>query len=182
MADWHDYLDKASAFHGHLCSGQVLGIRMCLKGLSLLGLSPDDNLRDLMIFLETDRCMADAAIVVTGVTAGRRRLKFKDYGKAAMSFLDLATDRAVRVAANSEPHPGHDLKDVVGFWEAYSDDQILSWQNIRITIPPEDRPGRPLRRVPCQQCGEDVLDGRDAEIDGRVLCKACAGQAYYTSA
>jgi formylmethanofuran dehydrogenase subunit E len=152
---------------------------MSLKGLELLGLEPGAAHRDLALFLETDRCMADAAIVVTGVTAGRRRLKFKDYGKAAISFLDLETGEAFRVAAASEPRPPRGLKDVVGFWTAFDDELIMSHERVSIDVPPEDRPGRPLRRVTCEFCGEDVMDFRDVERDGRIACRACAGDAYY---
>ena len=90
------FLEKAEKYHGHICSGQVLGIRMALMGLQLLGLKPVDDLRDLVIFLETDRCVADAVYVVTGVTLGRRRVKVYGYGKTAMSFLVLKSGKAVR--------------------------------------------------------------------------------------
>ncbi|MDR1546268.1 MAG: FmdE family protein [Deltaproteobacteria bacterium] len=177
--DWKKFLPRAEAFHGHLCSGQILGVRLALKGLELLNLEPGGNHRDLVLFLETDRCMADAAIVVTGVTAGRRRLKFRDYGKAAISFLDLATGQAFRVAAASEPRPPHGLTDLVGFWSAYADEQIMTAEEVAIEVPPEDRPGKPLRRVTCEICGEDVMDFRDVEKEGRIMCRACSGTAYY---
>jgi formylmethanofuran dehydrogenase subunit E len=99
------YLEKAEAYHGHICSGQILGIRMALLGLKLLRLKPEDDLRDLVIFLETDRCVADAAYVVTGVTVGRRRVKMFGYGKTAMSFLDLKSGRAFRVCVKTSDRP-----------------------------------------------------------------------------
>ena len=77
MQDIKPYLEKAEQYHGHICSGQILGIRMTLMALKALGMSPQDDMRDLVIFLETDRCVADASYGVTGVTVGRRRVKKK---------------------------------------------------------------------------------------------------------
>lgn len=103
------YLQKAEEYHGHICSGQILGIRMALLGLGALGLRPEDELRDVVVFLETDRCVADAAYIVTGITLGRRRVKLYEYGKTAMSLLDLKSGRArqnLRSAAASQPQGG----------------------------------------------------------------------------
>jgi formylmethanofuran dehydrogenase subunit E len=152
---------------------------MALKGLSLLGLSPDDDLRDLMIFLESDRCMADAVYVVTGITLGRRRLKLLDLGKAAMTFLDLKSGKAFRVAASSKIRPRRDQEDLPSFWGAYGDDEILSYREAKVRLRPEDLPGRPTRRVTCQECGEDVLDNKDILVDGKTLCLTCAGMSHH---
>ncbi|MDR2827692.1 MAG: FmdE family protein [Candidatus Adiutrix intracellularis] len=176
---WQDYLLRAQAFHGHLCSGQILGIRMGLAGLRLLNLTPGEKYRDLVLFIETDRCMADAIHIVTGITFGRRQIKWRDFGKAAVTFLDLASDRAFRVASRSEPRPAHDEKDLTAFWSRYTDEEILIIHEVIVELKLEDRPGRPLRRVPCSICGEDVLDGREVEVNGHYLCRACAGEAYY---
>ena len=107
MQDIKPYLEKAEQYHGHICSGQILGIRMTLMALEALGMSPHDDMRDLVIFLETDRCVADASYVVTGVTVGRRRVKMYSYGKTAMSFLDLKTGKAVRVSVITSDRPPH---------------------------------------------------------------------------
>ncbi|MDR2142396.1 MAG: FmdE family protein [Deltaproteobacteria bacterium] len=179
MTDWRDYLERARAYHGHLCSGQILGLRLVLKGLALLGLDPAAPQRDLMLFIETNRCLADAAYVVTGITLGRRRLLVYNFGKAAMTFLDLRTNQAFRVAARSDIRPDKSEKDLVAFWGRYDDDQILSVQKVVINLRPEDRPGKPLRRITCPRCGEDVLDGRDTLVQGQAICRSCAGEAYY---
>ncbi|MDR2422008.1 MAG: FmdE family protein [Deltaproteobacteria bacterium] len=180
MADWRDYLDKALAYHGHLCSGQILGLRVVLKGLDLLGLDPKAQNRDLMLFVETNRCLADSVFVVTGVTLGRRRLWLLDFGKAAITFLDLNTRLAFRVAVKSTVRPARDEKDLVAFWGRYGDDEVMTCQKVVVPLKPEDLPGRPLRRVACPICGEDVSDGRDVILpDGRAVCRHCAGHGYY---
>jgi formylmethanofuran dehydrogenase subunit E len=152
---------------------------MVLKGLSLLSLDPEKPQRDLMLFIETNRCLADAAYVVTGITIGRRRLIMYNFGKAAMTFLDLNTRQAYRVAATSHIKPAKDVTDLIGFWSQYADEDIFLIQEVVVPLKPEDLPGRPQRRITCPICGEDVLDGRDVNSKDGPICRACAGEAYY---
>jgi formylmethanofuran dehydrogenase subunit E len=179
MVDWKDYLERALAYHGHLCSGQILGLRVVLKGLQLLGLEPTQPQRDLALFIETNRCLADAAFVVTGITLGRRRVAIFNFGKAAITLVNLKTGLAYRISVNSHIHPSLEEKDLVGFWSRYSDEELLSIQKVVVPLKPEDLPGRPLKRIVCPICGEETLDGRDVLVNGRAICRACAGEAYY---
>src|SRR5215813_13118663 len=96
-----DYLLQAERAHGHLCAGQVLGVRMAMLGLELLGIDdPHGNDRKrLVTFVEIDRCLTDAVAVVTGCRLGKRALKFRDWGKAAATFIDLDSGKAVRICA-----------------------------------------------------------------------------------
>src|SRR5690242_7578637 len=101
MKSLAEYERLACEAHGHLCAGQILGLRMALHGLSLLGID-DPQGRDrkrLVTFVEIDRCATDAIPVVTGCRLGKRALKFRDFGKVAATFCDLQQDRAVRVVA-----------------------------------------------------------------------------------
>ena len=66
--------------------------------------------------------------------------------------------------------------------EAYKimpDDELFEWKRVKVNIPEQDMPGRPIKRVKCEKCGEYVQDMREVYSDGKVLCKACAGGAYY---
>lgn len=181
MHDVREYLRKAEAYHGHICSGQILGIRMALLGLEALGLSPAADLRDLVVFLESDRCVADAAYVVTGVTVGRRRVKMRDYGKTAMSFLDLKSGRAFRVSVKTSDRPPHHSpkEEQIAFWERYADEDAFDCREVMIELPASELPGPPARVVKCHACGEDVLDAKDVLKDGLPHCRACAEGAYY---
>ena len=49
-------------------------------------------------------------------------------------------------------------------------------------LTPFDLPGPTRRKVTCSQCGQVVRDHREVERDGRILCKPCAGGAYFTEA
>src|SRR5579875_2566248 len=101
MESMDELLREAEAAHGHLCAGQVLGVRMAMLGCRRLGLTDPcghDRKRPVT-FIEIDRCATDAIGVVTGCRLGKRALKFRDWGKMAATFLDLQTGRAIRIVA-----------------------------------------------------------------------------------
>ena len=181
-----ELLDEAVAFHGHLCPGQVLGVRMAVAGCRALGVAhPRRAGKRLVVFVEIDRCATDAIQALTGVSLGKRTLKHVDYGKTAATFVDAATGEAVRVAARD------DARDLAGAVAPGEPDPRQAQTAAYRTLP-EDRllrlervtvdPGwldRRRRRVPCAQCGEGVNYEREVCAGGRVLCRACAGESYY---
>jgi formylmethanofuran dehydrogenase subunit E len=172
-------LAVALEFHGHLCHGMVMGVRMARLGCRELGIEDPLSYKDLLVYVEIDRCASDAVSVVCGVTLGRRRLKWVDYGKMAATFVDLATDRALRVAPRPEvPHAGSDV-DPIEFWRDWTDEQLFTCKAVKMTIPEEDKPGRPSRKAVCDECGEQIQDAREVAKEGRTLCRACANGAYY---
>ena len=180
MRPLEEDLQAALAHHGHLCHGMVMDVRMARYACNVLGIDNPQSYRDLIVYVEMDRCASDAVSVVTGATLGRRRLKWKDYGKMAATFLDLASDRAVRLAPRPEvPHAGSN-DDPLTMWTNWSDDQLFSCTPVKVIIPPEDLPGRPTRTIICASCGEKVQDGREVEVGDKTLCRACAGDSYYT--
>ena len=58
-------------------------------------------------------------------------------------------------------------------------DELFTFQEVRVHLQDCDMPGRPLRRVQCDQCSDWVQDCREVEQQGRMLCRACAGARYY---
>ena len=188
MRDFETLLQFASERHGHMCAGQVLGVRMAMLGLSELGIDPDLEHKRLIVFVEIDRCAADAVASVTGCSLGKRTLKFADFGKMAATFVDTQTNRAVRVVAldsareRARAYTDGDLsKGEVQqvAYKAMPDAELFNVQNVRVEIGKFDLPGHPLSRVQCAQCGEGINDGREFIREGKVLCRACAGSAYY---
>ncbi|MDR1045447.1 MAG: FmdE family protein [Candidatus Adiutrix sp.] len=175
---WQQDLERAIAYHGHLCGGQILGVRMARAGLRWLGLEQGTDLKDLVVFLESDRCIADAVYVITGLTLGRRRVKLMPYGKTAMSFLDLATGRACRLTVKVKDRAPKGV-DLVDFWSGYSDDELLDCRAVEIKLPPEEGPGKPVFVARCDQCGDEIIDRREVLREGRTLCRACLGDCYY---
>src|SRR5437763_14934489 len=92
-----EYETLAAQAHGHLCAGQILGLRLAMHGVQLLGID-DPTGKDrkrLVAYVEIDRCATDAITVVTGCRHGKRALKFRDFGKVAATVRDLAENLAV---------------------------------------------------------------------------------------
>jgi formylmethanofuran dehydrogenase subunit E len=186
-------LEECERQHGHLCPGQVLGARMALLGCRLLGIAEPHGAdrKRLIVWVEIDRCMADAVSAVTGVRLGRRSLKFFDYGKVAATFLHTETRRAVRIVAldsaralADERYQGIDSKkerQMRAYLEAHEADLFkVEWVEVKYGA--LDEPGRPVRRVTCAKCGEGINDGREiADPSGEALCRPCAGDGYYKS-
>lgn len=178
MRTFEEDLEAASAYHGHLCAGMFIGVRMARYGTKLLGIADPLTFRDLIVYVEIDRCASDAVCVVTGCTLGRKRLKLVNYGKMAATFVNLETNEAVRLcsAGNIQMPEGADPYE---FWAGFSEQDLFKVENVAVDILPRDLPGKPLRSVICSKCGEKVMDARDVEQDGIILCQSCAGEPYY---
>jgi formylmethanofuran dehydrogenase subunit E len=190
MKSLDEYLQDAEQAHGHLCAGQILGVRMAMLGLEKLGID-DPRGKDrkrLITFVEIDRCATDAVAVVTGCRLGKRALKFRDWGKVAATFVDLANDRAVRISARESSkqlarrmHPEIESKNqqqMMAYTEM-NDVDLFDAQWVRVKIGPEDMPGYKGERVVCEECGEGINFRREVRRDGRILCRPCAGERYY---
>ena len=184
-------LEEAVAFHGHLCAGQVIGVRIAMLGLRELGLTDPRGLdrKKLIVFVEIDRCATDAIMIVTGCRVGRRSMKIIDNGKMAATFINIETGRAVRIvslrdarkkAAARYPELNEGAAQIQAYLEM-ADKDLFSVQDVSVVLNPEDLPGRPLRQAQCSICGETVLDMRDVQQDGKTLCRTCAtGNTFYT--
>ncbi len=189
MKSLEEYLTLAAQNHGHMCPGQVLGVRMAMLGLRALGFDdPVKYRKRLVTYVEIDRCATDAVSLVTGCRLGKRSLKYLDYGKVAATFVDLESNQAVRVVARDDsrarakamfPELSDPSKQQLEAYKVMDDRELFTWQPVRVKIKPEDLPGRPHSRISCEQCGEGVNDGRERQIEGRVLCRSCAGESYY---
>jgi formylmethanofuran dehydrogenase subunit E len=200
MLSLDDYLREAERAHGHLCAGQVLGVRLAMLGLEKLGIE-DPRGRDrkrLVTFVEIDRCATDAIAVVTGCRLGKRALKFRDWGKMAATFVDLgikdlgikdvSTSKAIRIAAKESSkalarsmHPEIESKNqqqMLAYREMPEDD-LFTKQWVKVELPEEEFPGYKGERIVCAECGEGINFRREVVRDGRTLCKACSGERYY---
>jgi formylmethanofuran dehydrogenase subunit E len=179
ITDINEVMERCVAYHGHFCIGQSLGVRIAKKGLELV---TPENEKDLLVYVENDRCIADAVLIATGTRLGRRSLKLVDYGKMAATFINLTNNRAYRVSLHH-----FDLGDVQPerakeLVLAMPDEELLVWKQVRVPLRREDLPGRPERIVRCVTCGEKVFDGKDEQSHGDVagpFCHSCLHGAYY---
>ncbi|MFZ1984228.1 MAG: FmdE family protein [Desulfatitalea sp.] len=188
-------LDDAVHFHGHLCGGQVIGVRMAMAGLRELAIENPRGKegRDLVIFVESDRCATDAIIAVTGRTPGKRSIKMMDYGKMAATFIETRTGNAVRINVRGDsnekitqvakrhfPHLAQKQATLEAM-RRIAEEDLLKIQKVSVRLEPRDLPGEPLSVVMCHQCGEMVRDMRHVQLGAKVLCRPCAqGSDYYT--
>ncbi len=190
MKSLDEYLRDAEQVHGHLCAGQVLGVRLAMLGLAKLDIE-DPRGKDrkrLVTFVEIDRCATDAVAVVTGCRLGKRALKFRDWGKVAATFVDLNSGKAIRISAKESSkalarvmHPEIEDKNQQQMlaYREISDDDLFAMQWVKVELPPEEFSGYKGERVVCEACGEGINFRREVQRDGRVLCRACAGERYY---
>jgi formylmethanofuran dehydrogenase subunit E len=185
-----EYLEDAEAAHGHLCAGQVLGVRMAMFGLKKLGIEDPQgkDRKRIVTFVEIDRCATDAIMVVTGCRLGKRALKFRDWGKMAATFVDLETGKALRVAATESSkalagtmHPELNNKNQqqMRAYQEMDDDQLFHSQWVQVDLPAEEFPGYKGERVVCAECGEGISYRREVRREGKILCRACAGEKYW---
>src|SRR5207237_10912517 len=141
-----------------------------------------------VMYVDSDRGLSGAVALVATGRFGKRALKFRDWGKVAATFVDLQTGRAVRIAAKESskqaaremfPELGKDT----GQQKAYaqlSDEILFDKQWVKVEVLPEDLPGFKGPRVVCTQCGEGINFKREVVKSGRTLCRACAGERYYS--
>ena len=195
MESLDELLRQAEVAHGHLCAGQILGVRMAMLGCRRLGIEEPRGAdrKRLVTWIEIDRCATDAIGVVTGCRLGKRALKFRDWGKMAATFMDLATGRAIRVVALEsskqrarELYPEIENKNQqqMKAYREMDDADLFGEQWVEVELGPKEMPGYKGARVACAECCEGINYDRFVEREGRVLCLACAHpeQRYYRPA
>jgi formylmethanofuran dehydrogenase subunit E len=205
-AELDELLHEAELAHGHLCAGQILGVRMAMLAMSRLGihsprkrtlsngeLNPDR--KRPVVFVEIDRCATDAIGVVTGARVGKRALKLRDWGKMAATFVDLNAKlspevyKGIRIVAlEGSKQRAKDLFPELAKNEAQMrayrelpDDELFSEQWVRVPLLPSEFPGYKGERLACARCGEGINFDRFIDRDGERLCLACANPSslYY---
>ena len=191
MESFDILLEGSAKEHGHLCPGQVVGVRMAMLGCRLIGLDNPrslDQLKKLIVYIEMDRCTADAVAYVTGVKLGRRSLKFTDYGIMAATFLNLETNEAYRILSTEE---SRDLCSVYApEIQKKSERQLKAYKRMpenvlfkvyRVDIPYSkyDLPGPSGKKSVCAKCGQVVRDNKEVMVEDKPYCQPCANGAYF---
>ena len=188
MPSIQELLRATAARHDHLCPRQVLGVRMGLLAARILGLNLPQTDKRLLTIVETDGCFSDGIAVATGCWVGRRTLRVEDYGKVAATFIDTATNRAIRITPRlaARDLAARYAPEAVNGWEAYllgyqrmPDDELLAVQDVQLTASIQSIISTPEARAICAVCGEEIFNEREVVRGDEVLCKSCAGNNYY---
>jgi formylmethanofuran dehydrogenase subunit E len=194
MESFEMLLESSADAHGHLCPGQIVGVRMAMLGCRLIGLDEPrrrDQIKKLIIYVEMDRCTADAVAHVTGVKLGRRSLKFVDYGIMAATFINLETGQAFRVISTEEarslaaayaPEIAEKSTQQLAAYKRMPDSVLFRVQQVKVKIDDCDMPGPTRYKAVCSRCGQVVRDQREIIDNGKVLCKPCAQGCYFSDA
>jgi len=194
MKPFNELLETSAAAHGHLCPGQVVGVRMAMLGCRLIGLDEPtrrEQIKKLIVYVEMDRCTADAVAHVTGAKLGRRSLKFMDYGIMAATFVNLETGKAFRVVSTEEardlavvyaPEASGKSQQQLTAYCRMPDSVLFRVQQVRVPIKPVDLPGPTRRKVTCNLCGQVIRDGREVIRDGGYVCRPCGENPYFSDA
>ncbi len=183
MRSLNELLSEASSIHGHHCAGQILGVRMAMVGCREVGIDEPRGCKKLIVYAEIDRCATDAVQAVTGCSLGKRTLKFLDYGKMAVTFLNTETRQAVRVLAKD------DARNLVPLYvqdaanprdaqkQAYRimpEAALFNIKPVALEVATQEMPGYRGKRVQCAECGEGLNFNREVKLGGRTLCIPCS--------
>ena len=188
MPTLQELLETSAALHHHLCPRQVLGVQMGRAAATWLGLALPQTDKRLLTIVETDGCFADGVAVATNCWVGRRTMRVEDYGKAAAVFVDTQSGQALRLAPRATlrwlaPTFAPDAHDK---WEAMllgyqrmQPEAMFVAQMVELVTPLDEIISQPGLRVQCDNCGEEIINGREVSQKTKTLCRACAGAAYY---
>jgi len=182
-------LAASAARHSHLCPKQVLGVRAGLAAGLTLEISLPQKEKHLLVILETDGCFADGVEVATGATIGHRTMRVQDYGKIAATFANLETGKALRIIPHPEARecawdyaPGESLQynaQLIGY-QHMPDEKLFVLQDVELLQTLASIISQPGIRTKCEHCGEEIINEREVKSKDTILCRACAGEAYYT--
>lgn len=188
QAQIQELLNLSSSRHRHLCPRQVLGVRIGLAGAAALGLDTPRTDKRLLTIVETDGCFADGVEVTTGCSMGHRTLRLEDFGKIAATFIDVKSGESVRVAPRPDvrerayayaPHEQRHYFAQLIAYQIMPEDELISVQRVVLLCRIEEIVSRPGVRVNCDLCGEEIINERELQVAGQLLCQSCAGMSYY---
>jgi formylmethanofuran dehydrogenase subunit E len=154
----------------------------------LLGLELPQFDKRLLVIAETDGCSVDGLACATGCSVGRRTMRIEDYGKVAAAFIDTERGTAFRLTALPEsrqsalayaPEARSTWEGQLLGYQRIPSESLIKVQSIRLVVPLKQIISRPGARAICADCGEEINNERELVLEGRVLCRACAGYSYY---
>ncbi|MBN1429781.1 MAG: TraR/DksA C4-type zinc finger protein [Anaerolineae bacterium] len=190
-------ITQVQAFHGHMCPGLAIGIRVAEQALLEMGERPGDE--EVVAVVETDNCAVDAIQFITGCTFGKGNLIHLDYGKSAFRFIRRRDGKAIRIRVRADAwkplrpdeeqiaargratDAGEVEKQEADHLRRQRIEMILNAplsdlvevQIIDPVIPPR---ARIFNSVACDLCGEKTMEIRLRRLDGKLYCAECFEQ------
>lgn len=173
-------IEDVQAFHGHMCPGLAIGIRVAEQALLEMGERPGDE--EVVAIVETNNCAVDAIQYITGCTFGKGNLIYKDYGKNAFRFIRREDGKAIRILVKMSKSPKGEAPEMdAEEWERMRAEQIkrilstplnelLEVQKIKAEMPSR---ARIFNSVDCECCGEGTMETRLRLLNGKIYCPEC---------
>lgn len=178
--DFEEQLKKAGEFHGEICGGITIGTKLAMYGMNLMNLELNKRHKNLIVFIELDRCMADAVQVVTKCTIGKRSLKQMSYGKFATTFYNMETGEAIRIVdIDKDINKKESKEEMIERFKKTPPEELFKVQKVKINIPDSQKPGQPHSSIICSICGEIVADNYHLIKNNKPVCLSCAEKPYY---
>lgn len=159
--------EKCVDFHGHTCSGLMIGFRAALYGMELLGLDYSQD-EEAACITENDACGVDAIQVVTGCSAGKGNLLFKMRGKQAFTFYNRKTGKAVRLLLK-EMDP-MEKEEKFQYLKTQPAEELFEVKDPTQAFPER---ARSFRSVECACCHEMTSENMIRLQDGKTVCLEC---------
>src|SRR4030042_2462397 len=181
-------LKRSASEHSHLCPRQVLGVRMGLAGLAVLGLKAPVTTKTSLVIIETGGCFADGIRAATGATVGHRTLRVQDLGKIAATFTDLESGTSLRLVPKLDirtralvyaPAEKRRYFAQLQGYQVMPDEELFNFQWVELRIPASQIISHQNARAICSHCGEEIINERETLVNGVVLCRTCAQGGYY---
>lgn len=187
--------ERVCEFHGHVCPGLAMGFRMTTLALEKLDVSRSVD-EELIAIVENNACGVDAVQVLAGCTFGKGNLFFLDHGKQVYTFARRSHGKAVRVAVkygafhnpelgilrrkvNAGEATGEEKREFIGLQQKHiknimdSGEENFDVKFVDISLPP---PARIHQSLPCEKCGEPVMETRTEKVGGKVFCIPCSAE------
>lgn len=188
------FLEHSSQRHSHLCPRQVLGVRMGLAGAAALGMDVPRLDKKMLAIVETDGCFVDGVEVATGCSVGKRTLRVEDYGKVALTLVNVEKGECLRLSPREKVRERAGLfsrsvlrseertyyQMLVGY-QLMPDEELLVIRPVKLVRPIQEIISHPAARAKCSRCGEEIINEREKAQDGVILCTSCALGGYYLS-
>ncbi|NLV17503.1 MAG: formylmethanofuran dehydrogenase [Syntrophomonadaceae bacterium] len=186
-------LELAIQFHGHICPGLLMGIRVAEFALKELGISPDVD-EELVTVVETNSCGVDAIQAILGCTFGKGNLIYKDYGKNVYTVASRDKGRALRIAQKFGGNRGPEsqrFRELAQKGNLTADEaaekenltgilferlmsapfeDLFEWREIDFVFPEK---AKIHATIQCAGCGEGVMDIRAVDTARGLICPTC---------
>lgn len=190
-------LEMTFKLHGHKDPAWPVGIRVGTAAMKALGVERAKN-RELYCLCETgvhpSMCFVDGVQFATGCTLGKGNIEKLDYGKNAITVIDVKSKKAVRVSLRPKfqkktltsefeklrsqgLHP-QDIKPevidpIIDEISSLPDEEILIVGDV-FDVDFKPRKGA-YEWYECEKCREIVFAPGVRILDGKHLCIPCSG-------